>query len=383
MPPESCHPSVGLVHEALLFMRGGERVFSQIAACFPTAPIYTLVLDRREVGCRFEGRDIRPSPLQRLPVNQTNYRWLVPLYPWAAGRLNVTDHDVVVSSHYAFAHGIRASPGATHICYCHIPFRYAWCPDDAREFTPRLLWPLGRRMLARIRDWDMDASTRVTKYIANSRLTQERIHSWYGRSATIVHPPVELERFSVGTPEDYYLVVGELVPHKRVELALEAARRSGSRVVVVGGGPLQRTLQERYGDVATFLGRVGDAELARLYRRARALVMPQVEDFGIVSVEAQASGRPVLAASVGGALETVRDGVTGVLVASDSVDELAEAMRFVDWTEFDPADAVANAGRFSPATFRARLLAEVGAAAAPVTTALRGSTATTATGAAA
>ena len=220
----------------------------------------------------------------------------------------------MISSSSAFAHGLRAPEGAVHICYCYTPFRYAW---DEQGFAlgevSAALRPLLRSQLRRIRGWDLAASRRVDAYIAISELGRERIKRCYGRDAAIVHPPVETHRFLPGTPGDSLLVVSELVRHKRVHVALEAARRARAPIRVVGSGPDHAALQAAYPE-AEFLGRAGDDDLVELYATARAVLVPSVEEFGITAVEAQAAGRPVIAAAAGGALETVLDGRTGSLV---------------------------------------------------------------------
>ncbi len=195
----------------------------------------------------------------------------------------------------------------------------------------------------------------MTAYVANSEITRRRIADLYEREATVLHPPVEVGRFRPGTPEDYFLFVGELVGHKRVDVALQAARRAGRRMVIVGKGPELRRLRAEFGDVGTFLGRIDDEQLAAVYAKALALVVPNVEEIGIAAVEAQAAGRPVLARREGGTLETVLDGETGVLVDDAGSSELAEAMREVDFDRFDPATARRNAEQYAPEVFRARL----------------------------
>jgi glycosyltransferase involved in cell wall biosynthesis len=283
--------------------------------------------------------------------------------PWAVERLDVAGSDLVMSSSSAFAHGVLPDRGAVHVCYCYTPFRYAWYERDAGvSQAPRLVRPLVAAALGRIRGWDQRASSRGTRYIAISRVSQERIMRYWGVEAPIVHPPVELGRFVTGEPEDFVLVVCELVRHKRVELALEAARRAGIRVKVVGGGSDERRLRALYGEHADFLGRIDDAALAELYPRAIALVMPNTEEFGITAVEAQASGRPVVAAAAGGALETIVDGETGVLVPPDDLDALTAVLRDDALTRLDPAAAVANARRFSVGTFHSKLRRHVDAA---------------------
>lgn len=352
--------STALAHDYLLLMRGAERTFAEIAACFPNAPIYTLLYDSEGTEGRFADREITTSYLQALGVRQKGFRRLLPLFPGAAGRLRADGARLLVSSSSAFAHGVAADAEATHVCYCHTPFRYAWFERErALREVPRLLRPALRRTLDRMREWDLAASHSVDHCIANSELTRRRIQEIWKREASVVHPPVDVERFKPGEPEDFFLAVTELVPHKRVELALEAARRARRRIKVVGTGPEMERLRANYGSSAEFLGRVDDRELAELYARSLALVVPNVEEFGICAVESQAAGRPVLAAGAGGVRETVVDGETGVLVEPANPDAMAEAMAEVDFTRFSPQRITEQAARFSAKAFRERLLAEV------------------------
>jgi glycosyltransferase involved in cell wall biosynthesis len=352
---------VGLVHDYLLVMRGAERTFAAIADCWPEAPIYTTVYSEVGTAHRFVGRQIHTSPLQALRPGQARFRLLLPLYPWAMERLPVHDRELIVSSSSAFAHGVRPGPQATHICYCHTPFRYAWYEHDrALREAPSMLRFAVRRTLDRLRRWDREASQRVDHYVANSALTQQRIWDVYGRESNVVHPPVEVERFSIGTPQDFFLVVTELIGHKRVDVAVEAARRAGVRIKVVGEGPEKHRLRA-INPQAELLGRVPDHELERLYSQARAVLVPAVEEFGIVAVEAQAAGRPVVAFDGGGARETVVGGETGVLVPAGDVDALAEALREVDFEAFPPSRLRRNAETFSAERFRERFSEEVAA----------------------
>lgn len=349
-------PSLALAHDYLLTMRGAERTFAEIARCWPDAPIYTLLYDAAAVAPGFAGHDVHVSRLQRLRVGQDSFRYLLPLFPAAVERLPVGGYDVIVSSSSAFAHGLRPRPGALHVCYCHSPFRYAWFERErALAETPRLARPAMREVLRRIRRWDLEAAGRVSRYVANARITQERIAELYGVEADVVHPPVAVERFSIAAPEDYLLFVGQLVRHKRVGVALEAARLAGRPIKVVGEGPDLERLRGLYGGAAVeFLGNVDDQVLGDLYARCVALVVPNVEEFGIAAVEAQAAGRPVVAVARGGVLETVVNGKTGVLVEGESAAELAEAIRDTDFGGFDPAAIEAHAEQFSAAAFRRR-----------------------------
>lgn len=341
-------------------MRGAEQTFAAMADLYPQAPIFTLLYDRDGTGGRFDGRAISTSVLQRLGLRQAGFRRLLALYPWALQRLRLPDCDLVLSSSSAFAHGVRKPPGAVHICYCHSPFRYAWHERErALAEVARALRPLLAGALERIRRWDVAASDGVDVYVANSELTRERIRRCYGRDADVIHPPVETDRFSPAQPGDSLLVVSEIVPHKRVQVALEAARRAHVPITVVGSGPQLPALSSAYPE-ARFLGRVEHEQLPGLYAQARAVVVPSPEEFGIVAVEAQAAGRPVIAAAIGGALETIIDGSTGRLAALDDVSAFERAIEGLEQLDFDPAVAVANAERFSVEVFQERLSRLVG-----------------------
>jgi glycosyltransferase involved in cell wall biosynthesis len=351
---------LGLVHDYLLVLRGAERTFAAIADIWPTAPVYTLLYDHEGTAGRFAGHPVATSRLQRTGVRQHGFRKLLPLFPLAAERLPVDRHPVIVSSSSAFAHGVRPAPGAVHVCYCHTPFRYAWFERErAMSEMPAALRPALGAALAGIRRWDRKASDRVTHYVANSRHTQRRIKKLYGRESAIVHPPVEVERFRSGEPDDYFLAVTELVPHKRIEVAAQAASESGRRLKVVGGGPELERLRAKYRRKVEFLGRVEDQELVDLYAHARALVLPNVEEFGIAAVEAQAAGRPVIAAAAGGALETVHEGVTGRLVPPGDVPALERTLRGFDDRQFDAGAIRDHAERFSATAFRRRFKEQV------------------------
>lgn len=362
-PPAPAAPGseyrVALGHDYLLVLRGAERTFAAMADLYPQAPIHSLLYDEEGTGGRFSGRSVQTSPLQRLGVGQASFRRLLPLYPWATGRLRPSDCDVVLTSSSAFAQGIEAPAEAIHICYSHTPFRYAWY-EEARalsEIAP-LLRPLLRQQLRRMRRWDLAASRRVHAYLANSRLTQERLRQCYGRESVLVHPPVETSRFRAGEPGDYLLVVSEIVRHKRIQIALEGARRAKAPIKIVGSGPDFEEMRSAYPE-ADFLGRASDEDLVELYAGARAVIVPSREEFGITAVEAQAAGRPVIAANAGGALETVVEGETGLFATFDDAGSFAEAIGRMDSLELDPARAQANAQRFSVDAFQERLGAEV------------------------
>lgn len=360
LTPSAPTGSVALVHDYLLVMRGAERTFAAMSDLWPRAPIYTLLYDQAGTKQRFGGHRVNTSFLQATGADQSSFRRLLPLFPVAVTQLRVSDFPVVVSSSSAFAHGVRPAPGAAHICYCHTPFRYAWFEREraAREVSPPLR-PALTTALGAIRRWDRKASGRVTHYIANSRHTQRRIQEIYGRDSSIIPPPVDVHRFRSAEPEDYFLVVSEIVAHKRIEAAAAAATAARQRLKVVGSGPELERLRARYPQYVEFLGRVDDAALSSLYSRARAVIVPNVEEFGIAAVEAMAAGRPVIAARAGGALETVVEGMTGRFFGVDDVPELTRTLREFDNDDFDRNATVRRAHGFSTETFQQRLSDEI------------------------
>jgi glycosyltransferase involved in cell wall biosynthesis len=358
-------PRVALVHDFLLDLRGGERVFSAICDAWPEADVFTAVYDERGTEGRFAARAPRTSFLQRLRPTARTFRPLLPLYPHAVESLDLRGYDTVISSSSAWAHGVLVDPGAVHVCYCHNPFRYAWSEREATlaARSPLTRAPL-RLLLNRWRQWDWIAAQRVDAYVANSRVTAARIHRYFGREATVLHPPVELGRFAPGRVGEHYVVVAELMAHKRIDVAVEAFNRLRRPLLVVGDGPELRKLRRLAGPTVTLTGRVSDERVAELMSSARALVVTAAEEFGIAAVEALASGRPVIALGAGGVLESVRDGETGIYYESAEPDVLAQAVEGFDPLAIDPAVCVAAAQRFGTRDFQERLRAIVAEAVA-------------------
>jgi glycosyltransferase involved in cell wall biosynthesis len=304
-------PRVALVHDFLLDLRGAERVFAAICEAWPEADVYTAVYDEAGTEGRFAARTPRTSFLQRVRPTARTFRPLLPFYPHAIESLDLSGYDTVISSSSAWAHGVLVDPGAVHVCYCHNPFRYAWLEREATVAArPAPLRAPLRLLLSRWRQWDWIAAQRVDRYVANSHLTAERIRGYFGRESDVLHPPVELERFRPGRVRDHYLVVAELMAHKRIGVAVEAFNRLRKPLVVVGDGPELRRLRRLGGPTITFAGRLPDEDVASLMRSARALVVTASEEFGIAAVESLASGRPVIALGSGGVLESVREGET-------------------------------------------------------------------------
>jgi glycosyltransferase involved in cell wall biosynthesis len=345
---------VALVHDFLLDVRGAERVFEAICRVWPDADVFTAVYDEAGTEGRFAHRRIHTSFLQRARPTAGTFRALLPLYPYAVEAFDLREYDLVISSSSAWAHGVIVDEQAVHVCYCHNPFRYAW---NAREGTLADHGPVmraGLRVLFnRWRQWDWIAAQRVDRYAANSETTQRRIKRYYGRDATVLHPPIDLARFAPGKPVgDYHLVVSELMPHKRINVAIDAFNRLRRPLVVVGDGPDARRLRRMAGPTIRFEGRVPDARVAELLESCRALVVTATEEFGIAAVEAQAAGRPVVALAEGGARETVQDGETGILYSPDDPGALASAIAGFDALAVDSEACVANAARFGTDRFR-------------------------------
>ena len=361
---------VALVHDFLLDVRGAERVFAEICATWPEADLFTAVYDEAGTEGRFAARRPATSFLQRIHPTARSFRPLLPLYPHAVEAFDLRGYDTVISSSSAWAHGVLVEPGAVHVCYCHNPFRYAWSEREATLAARHpLVRPLLRVLLNRWRQWDWIAAQRVDRYVANSHVTAARIRRYLGRDAAVLHPPVRTDRFLPGRtpPGDHYVVLGELMAHKRVDVAIRAFNALRRPLVVVGDGPEQRRLRRLAGPTVTFAGRVGDERVAELLESARALVVCAAEEFGIAAVEALAAGRPVIALGEGGVLESVTEGVTGTFYGANDPAVLAEAVARFDAASIDPRACRAAAERFGAERFRRKLRALVEEAVAGAT----------------
>ncbi len=344
-------------------MRGGEKVLETLCEMFPEAPLYTLLHNRGTVSASIERHPIHTSFLQRLPGVARSYRHYLPLYPLAVRQLDLRGYDFVISSSHAVAKSVRASP-ARHLCYCHSPMRYAWDQFDT-YFGPERVGRIAsalvyRPILGGLARWDAATASRVDRFVANSGYVAQRIRRYYKRDATVVHPPVDTEFFRPGTSpaHAHYLIVSALVPYKRVDLAIRACGQIGASLRIVGHGPEQLALQSLAGATGakvTFLGAPSNEELRDQYRTARAVLLPGEEDFGIVPVEAQACGTPVVAFGRGGACETVVPGQTGLFFGEASPASLAQALQALETTTFDADVIRRHAERFSRARFAAEL----------------------------
>jgi glycosyltransferase involved in cell wall biosynthesis len=355
---------VALVHDWLTGMRGGERCLEVLCELFPDAPLFTLLHVPGSVSPVIENRRIVTSFIQRLPGAAAGYRKYLPAFPLAIRRFDLSGYDLVVSMSHSVAKGVRTPSRALHLCYCFSPMRYVWdLYDDyfgrGRGRAVQLLMPA---VAAALRRWDRRTAS-VDHFIAISRHIAERIRRAYDRSADVMYPPVDVQRFEITEGGgDYYLVVAALVPYKRVDLAVAAATRLGRPLVVVGTGPEEARLRAHAGPTVTFLGGRLDGEVARLYARCRALLFPAVEDFGIVPLEAAAAGRPTIALAAGGALETMvglggADAPTAVFFSEQSADALAQAILTFEGAadQFDPKALRARAEAFDRPAFKQQL----------------------------
>lgn len=339
---------VAIVHYWLVGMRGGEKVIEEFCKLYPEADIFTHVAIPENLSELLLRHKIIETSIARLPGSRKHYQKYLPFMPKALEELDLTDYDLVISSESGPAKGVITRPDALHICYCHSPMRYIW--DQYHTYRAQAGW-ITRALMPwiahRLRIWDTASATRVDHIIANSDFVARRVAKYWGRTAEVVHPPVDLEAFASANSDelgDFYLYVGELVSYKRADLMVEAFNESGRTLVVIGDGADRDRLIALAKPNVTFLGRTSADVLKDYYARCKALIFPGVEDFGIVPLEAMASGRPVIALGKGGARETVKPGVTGVWFDEPTVAALNAA---VETCERDllpnlDADAIAN-----------------------------------------
>ena len=349
-PANGLPTDVVLVHDYLNQRGGAERVVLELAAMFPGAPLYTSLYRRASTFPQFASLDVRTSFLDQLPVDR-HFRALFALYPSAFRSLGAIDAELVVSSSSGWAHIVRSSPRAFHAVYCYTPARWLYGRYLTHSSTQRALEPLW----AKFRRIDIAAARRADLYIAISEHVRQRIRLHYGHDAPVVHPPVDIGRFTPRPRGERLLVVSRLLPYKRVDLVVDAATRAGLGLDVVGSGPALGDLRRRAGPTVRFHGNLPDEEITALFESCRAVCLPGVEDFGIVPVEANAAGKPVVAFADGGALETIEEGVGGVFFREQSPQALLAALDRCDEIAATPERIAQNARRFSRGTFQRRL----------------------------
>jgi glycosyltransferase involved in cell wall biosynthesis len=349
--------SVAVVHDYLNQRGGAERVALELSRTWPDAPLYTSLYRPASTFPEFKDLDVRTSVLDRLPVDR-GFRALAPLYPLAFRSFGTLSEELVVSSSSGWAHGVRTAPDSIHIVYCHTPARWLYRDQEhlGRSLGPLLLGPLKPSL----RRWDRLAASRADVYLANCEQVRDRIKAVYRREATVVYPPVDIERFKPRPRGERLLAISRLLPYKRAELIVRAATSAGLPLDVVGVGPSLGQLRRIAGPSVAFHGRVDDQTVVELLEGCRALCVAATEDFGIAAIEANAAGKPVVAYGAGGALETITDGVNGVLFHELSESCLLEAVDRADRIDAAPDQLRRLAERFSAGNFRTRLRAVVG-----------------------
>lgn len=360
--------NVALVHDWLNQIGGAENVLCELTALFPGAPVHTSIYAPDLMPDVYRTWDIRPSFMQRLPGITTHHQPYMPIYPLAFRSMDLSAYDLVISNKSGFCHGVRTRNGsrrAIHVCYCLTPTRFLWLYEHYREreqisgVTSMLLKPI----LAALRQWDWAAAQRVDYFIAISSEIQRRIKEIYGRTSVVIHPPVDTSYYTpdpMGIIGDYYLIVGRLIPYKRVDLAVSAFRHlPQERLIVVGEGRDRATLEAHAPPNVTFLGRQSHEQVRELLRHCKAFIFPGLEDFGIAPVEALSAGRPVIAFAGGGALDTVVPGIAGEIFAEQTVECLYRTLSVFDAQAYRPQDCRSQAERFSTDNFKEKFLAYV------------------------
>jgi len=349
---------IALVHDWLNQIGGAEDVLQTLVEMYPGAPVYTSMYAPDLMPPAYRLWDIRVTWMNRLPGVHRRHQPYLPLYPLAFQGIDLRGYDLVLSNKSGFCHGVCVPPGVPHVCYCLAPTRYVWNLRDyaQREQFPALANALLPPVMALLQRWDYAAAQRVRHFIAISTEVQDRIRRFYKRESVVIAPPVDTAGFAPSAQrDDYFLIVSRLIPYKRIDLAVTVFNDLGLPLVIAGDGRDRARLQAMAKSNVTFLGRVDDARRAELMARCRAFVFPGLEDFGITPVQAQAAGRPVIAFAGGGALDTVQDGVTGLLFHEQTPQSLATAIRRFDDARFNPATLREFALRFDKQVFKRKL----------------------------
>jgi glycosyltransferase involved in cell wall biosynthesis len=354
---------VAIIHYWLVGMRGGEKVIEALCEMYPQADIFTHVYVPDAVSNRIRQHRIIPTFINALPRAARMYKTYLPLMPLALEQLDLRGYDLVISSESGPSKGIIPPADAVHVCYCHTPMRYIWnmyhdYRDSAGLLTRWMMPPLAHYLRA----WDVSSAARVDSFVANSTTVAKRIRRFYGAESAVIHPPVDTASFSIVPSSelgDYYLMAGELVSYKRPDLAIRAFNEMKLKLVVIGGGEMLDEARRLAGPTVTVMGPQPFDVLRQHYARCRALIFPGEEDFGMVPVEAMASGRPVVAYGKGGATETVVDGVSGTFFAEQSVEAIASAVKRLAELELDPTEIAAHADQFGRAQFFRKMTSHI------------------------
>jgi glycosyltransferase involved in cell wall biosynthesis len=349
---------IAIVHDYFTQLGGAEKVAEEVFRLFPRASMFSTVAFKDKMPDGLHGTPIKTSWLQHAPGIRRYYRYYFLLYPLAVRSLKLPHYDLVISSSSGYVKGIAAPRDAMHVCYCHTPMRWAWNFDgySEREAMNPMMRTVLQGLTSALRQWDIGASRQPDHFIANSKVVAERIQRAYGRTAEVIHPPIDVDRFQpADETDDYYLLLSRMVSYKRLDLAVEACTRMKKRLIVIGTGPGREHLESIAGPTVTFAGRVRDSEVVQLASRCRALLFPGEEDFGMAPLEVAAAGRPTIGYRAGGATETIVEGSTGLFFDQQTPESLMDAIERFERMQWSSADIRKRAEEFSVPVFRERL----------------------------
>lgn len=349
---------IAIVHDYFTQLGGAEKVAEEMYRMFPRASLFSTVAFEDRMPAGLKNVPVKTSWMRHMPLMRKYYRAYFLLYPFAVSSLNLSNYDLVLSSSSGYVKGVSASRDAMHICYCHTPMRWAWNFDgySAREAMNPMMKAALESLTFLLRQWDLGASRQPDHFIANSKVVAERIHNAYGRTAEVIHPPIDVDRFYPAEDvDDYYILLSRMVSYKRLDLAIEACTRLGKKLIVIGTGPQREYLESIAGPTVTFAGRLRDSEVVRLAAHCRALLFPGEEDFGMAPLEVAAAGRPTIAFRAGGAKETVIEGQTGLFFDQQTPESLMDAIERFEREEWSPSAIRAQAEGFSVPVFQDRM----------------------------
>ncbi len=349
---------IAIIHDFLNQYGGAEKVVEVLNELFPEAPIYTIIYDRDIMPANFEKMDIRTSYMQKIPGISKHFKKYLLFYPKAVESFNLKEYDLVISSSSSFAKGAITNQNTCHVCYCYTPMRFVWDYEHyiEKENFNRIILKLLPSVIRRLKKWDLMSTHRVNCFVAISNHIKERIKKSYNREAEVIYPPVEVKEFKISdSHDDYFLIVSRLNAYKNIDLVIEAFNVLGLKLKIVGTGPYRNVLENiKKSKNIEFLGRLSNEELRKIYSRCRAYIFPGTEDFGISPVEAQASGRPVIAYAAGGALETVVEGITGLFFNENTIESFIKTIKnfLIIEDNFNPTKIRENASRFDQEVFK-------------------------------
>ena len=356
---------VAIVHYWLVTMRGGEKVVEELCRLFPEADIYTNVYNPDKISDTIKSHKIYTTKINGWPMAKKMYQKYMPFMPNALMELDLTGYDLIISSESGPAKGVCPAPGAFHICYCHTPMRYLWdmYHEYFRKSNPLVKFFM-KKMIPGLRQWDVMSSNLVDHFVANSSFVAARIKRYYNRDAEVIFPPCDIKRYEsvVRAPEDFYLFFGQLVGYKRADLAIEACIKSGRKIVVIGDGKSKEAKKYAKSGLVTFTGRVSDEKICEYFAKAKALLFPGIEDFGIIPVEANSAGCPVLAYRKGGACDSIQEGKTGLFFDEQTAESLIDCMEEFEKRESEFTDRsvyTAHVQKFSKEEFDKKILQAV------------------------